>query len=214
MEFTKFLYYLGLMILLATTIVGFVNYKGFQRNIKTIFFLILFILFSEVVSTIMKFYINRKTPVYHFTCVISLTIVLFYFIEYNKISRKHYYFLFLPTVLGVVNCIFFQGLFSLNTNTLILRGFLIISLSLFSLYKIFMNERIYNVFTHDGFWVWSLLLLFYGGTYFFWSYIKVFYASGGGKYLNLAQDVQTLLNDCVYIGFGLVFFLYPKRLKN
>ena len=52
MEFTKFLYYLGLMILLATTIVGFVNYKGFQRNIKTIFFLILFILlFPPLVKT-------------------------------------------------------------------------------------------------------------------------------------------------------------------
>jgi hypothetical protein len=94
---------------------------------------------------------------------------------------------------------------------LVLRGFITITMSLFALYKIFINDKITILSRYVHFWFWLILLFIYTGSYFFWAYVKMF-SDNNIEFKNLISMLimQSVVNIIGYMGFTLVFFFYPK----
>ena len=206
-------YNIYLVFLAATLVAGMFRYRYFSRRISVVFYLVCFSAISEVVSTVCGYFLETKAPIYHFTCLISLFIISVYFIKtiFQVHKNKYFYISGLSILgIGIVN-LFFQGLLSLNTNTLILRGFLVILMALYALYQMLINDNILEPQRNPDFYIWVSLLILYGGTYFFWSYIKILSNDGYGKYQDLAKYIQMTINIFAYSTIGFIFLIYPRK---
>ena len=196
---------------------GAFNFKYLDNKAKIIFLLLILTGIGEVISFFLKIYINRRTPVYHFSAIISLFLVSLYFIKNIFPSTKPKFIVLLGSVyffIGIADTIFFENLYQINTNVLILRGFLIIAMALFALYKILIDDTIHETYNYIHFWLWILILCLYGFSYFFWSYIKILSNDGKGKYQNILLDIHGATNVIVYGGLFIIFLLWSKRFKN
>jgi len=214
MPFADILNFVYLFFLFFSVLIGLWNYKYIDKKVKIIYYLLVATTIWETIGYILKVLIDRKAPVYHFSCVLSLIFVSIYFIKSIEIKNEKNAILFSTltfTTIGVIDTLCFETITQLNSNMLIFRGFVLIAISLYALYKIFTNDKLDNIYKNVHFWLWALILFLYGSSYFFWSYIKILSNDGMGKYQNILLDIHGLTNVIVYGGFFLIFSLYPKK---
>ncbi len=201
--------------MLFSTGCGAVLYRTLDGSGKLILLLLSFTLIGEICSVFSFHLLGEKAPVYHFTAIVSLYIVTCYFISLSVVRNRKVLLVTIGTVLSVVgllNCIYFQNIHTLNTNTLRLRCIVVAVLCVLYYYRVFINDSIVSVYNHSHFWITSLLLIIYSFTYFFWSYIVVVYLKS--SYGDITQTVQILVNTIAYGSFGIIFLRYPKMIKN
>ena len=154
-------------------------------------------------------------PIFHVFTVVELMLVTNYFLLSNKIRytlKKLVLIDFLIAAVAVANIFLSEPLTSLNTNMLIIEGFCISVMALLSFYNILKNEDITQVLHHVHFWIWSLLLILWCGTFFYWGFYKVL-SKAAWNNLQLVRQLHWCINVFVYLGIGFVFYFLPKRNK-
>jgi len=211
----EILYYFYLFVLFTGTIVGIINLKFFDPLTKIIFILLFVTGLSEVICRITYHLHYGKNMVYHFDCIIESLLITIYFIKTIRIKNSNFWIFFSIIawpILGTLNCIFFQPLKSLDSNIIFLENFSIITMSLYALYSILLNENLTFVIRHPHFWFWTCFLILSCGTFFFWAYLVI--SNYKGKYLNFLQYFQVTVNILVYAVIALVFLYYPKKFMN
>ena len=197
-----------LILLHVIVILGLTKYKLLDTKGVIIYILLCFTLAGEYASKISQYYLEVKSPVYHFTAIISLIIIYIYYLQVSGRTFRGIKYIFLPLlfiIVGIVN-VKYQKLIDLNTNTLILRGFLVIIMSIYIIYKILLDESIVHPLKNVDFLMCFFLLFLYGGTYFFWSYITLASNAKQFKLHNLALYIQITVNIIAYTGIGLVLY--------
>ena len=170
---------------------------------------------NEILVYISKRFHFNTMPLYHVYCVVEFFIITLFFLNTVNFSRKRLYILLsaivLPT-LGYCNLVFLQPKTGLNSNMFILESMCVIAMSLYSLYTILADDFVTVVHNDPYFWFWVFFLVLYSGTFFFWAYIVPI--SKNVKLMDIAQNIQVIINICVYVGIGSVFFFYPKMVKK
>jgi hypothetical protein len=102
--------------------------------------------------------------IYNILLIIEFPVIsyLLFANSYNNINIRLFWILqFIYFLFYFINIVFIQGLWFLNTYTILLISFLIISLALNRLYKIVLSEDIYNITSRPYFWFTTGVLLFY-----------------------------------------------------
>lgn len=209
------LYYVYLTTILVSLICGLKNRKIVDASSRYMIVLLAFALIGELAATVSYDLINNKNPVFHFTSIISLYIVVCYFVSFLKpVNRR--IFLVAATVLlpmlGVLNALFLQDFTSLCTYTLRLRSVVVAVLALIFLYRILVTDEIMSPSGYPHFWFTLSLLTIYSVTFFFWSYIRVLFIKG--HYEELTRNIHIGLNIVAYGSIGFVLFRYPKMKWN
>lgn len=205
------------LCLAASTIAGIIRYRQADNALRVIVILLVFTGVCETASYL--FYklgkYEWRTLFYHFSSVIMMMIVLTYFLTLLKPSRPYRLLaLVFPVwlVLASLNVIFLEPLTALNTNMLMLEGFVSITLSLFSIYHLLRMDVTTSIFLNPHFWVAVSLLMLYSNTFFFWAFIKILYSSHW-RYMDTVLCMQIINNAILYAGIGTIFLFYPKMKK-
>jgi hypothetical protein len=114
--------------------------------------------------------------------------------------------------LALINIRYFQPLTSLNSNILLLESFCITAMAMIALYKMLLSERILNVLRHPYFIVWSILLVYWSASYFYWAFIEILYRNNW--HYPLIDAAQTILNIAEYAVIGFSFSVQSKWAKS
>src|SRR5579872_1368285 len=207
MELLDLLYYIYLVIFALVLIIGLCKYKYFDGYGKIIFAILFVAFINELVILVLNFYQFNTKFLYHIYCAIDFILMLLFFLKtINTNNRTAFYVISIIIVcLAVLNCIFFQPITSLNSNMLILESFFVIIMSLYSLYRILLNDKITFITRYPIFWFWVLFLTLYAGTFFFWAIIKTVGRNNNDYFLPM-EYTQEIINIVVYAGFGFAFF--------
>jgi len=112
-------------------------------------------------------------------------------------------------ILAFLNEIFFQHINNLNSNFIIFESFIVVSMSLYALYRILINDEIQAVVRYPHFWVWTSLLFYFSCSFFFWPCIKILYKQKS-HYYGFIVSLQVIMNMVAYAGIGLTFIFFPK----
>jgi len=204
-------FYTYLVVLLIAIAIGLFCYNNFDAPIKLIFFLLIITFISESVTIVTTRYINDKDSVYHFYSIIEIIITTLYFLQRLRLNHSKAIMWIASTVwllMGIIN-MYFQPLNTLNSNMLLAESITIIGMSLYSLYKILLDERITSVMTYSHFWIWTCFLLYQCSTFFFWAFFDDLILHQT-KYKFALLAIQGLVNIVVYCGIGLSFLLFSK----
>jgi hypothetical protein len=209
---SRLLFNIYLIVLTITIIVGFIRYKRFDSATKCFLLLLCVTTISEFLCLYRIEHQLGKAPVYHVYTIFEIILTTAYFLK--TIKSYHFFRVMLissiiwPT-LGIINAIYLQPLNKFNSNILMLESICIIAMSLFSLYKILLNDTLHNVLKHPHFWIWSMQLFYWSSSFFFWGYYEVLMQRGWALMPSFAK-AQAIINILVYFGIGLTFLFYPK----
>jgi hypothetical protein len=139
-----------------------------------------------------------------------------YFIESIK-PQKRKVFIALAVIgwplLASLNVIYLQPFSHFNSNILMVESFVFIAMALYTYYELLLNNSIRNIAKEPLFWQWTLFLLYWSSTYFFWGYIGVFQRRNQ-NYVNLLQCIQAVVNIILYAGLGCSFLFFSKKTVN
>ncbi len=209
---TKIIFDIYLIVLVLTVFKGILRFRRLDSASKILLLLLAITTTSEFVCLIRIESHLGKAPIYHVYSVIEIILTTAYFLK--TIKSYHFPAKFIISsviwlLLGILNVIFLQPIYKFNSNYLLLESICTIAMSLYTLYTMLVNDTIHNVLKYPHFWTWSLLLLLWSSSFFFWGYYEVL-TQKGWAYLPAAANTQAIINILVYFGIGLTFLFYPK----
>jgi hypothetical protein len=206
----EYLFYLYLVFVAAGIAAGLINYSRYDAAAKIILLLLIFTLVSECLSRIIM-----REPVYQVFNVVETSTIIFYFSRTAKLKYRYFVpgFVVLWIVLCLLNIAFLQPFYVLNTNMISLESFVAITMSLYALYQILIDDAIDTPLQHPHFWIWICLLLYFSCTFFFWPCIRILYRQKS-HYYGVVIYSQIIVNILAYAGLSLTLLLYPKMVKH
>lgn len=209
-------YYAYLIVLIIISVLAVITFKKNSFLGKGVVLLLVATAVTELVSRITFAFDLGKSPAYHFFNVIELQVVSVfffrgvlprYFRSASAIAAVVY------AILAVLNCVFLQPIKVLNSNFIELESFLIIAMSIYSLYRIFIDDDIKRVTYYQRFWVWTCLFMYATSTFLFWPSIKFIYREKLPFY-NAVVCGQIIVNIICYLGLGLTLIFHRKLQKD
>ncbi len=203
------------IFLLLSLLVGLLRYRSLDKSARLILGITIVASLNELAVILFK-YINIDTMIlYHVYCIFDFYLTIYFFIISMRIPNGKILtalcFILLPT-LEILNTKYFQPINTINSNMFAFESFCIIAMSLYSLYKILVDDTLTLLVKYPLFWFWVFFLIFNSCTFLFWAYI--FPISRDENLINTAQDIQVVINIFVYAGLSIVFYLYPKMAKT
>lgn len=158
---------------------------------------------------------HNNLPVYNVFSYLEFMLVCLYFNYSVSTFRKRnigYYIGFAGIILGVLNTIFFQPINTLNSNFIFAECLCIVSMSLYSFYKLLLASDNLYLQSNTHFWVPCVLIFYWCTTLFSWGMYDFF--------AGLLQDKAAILNSCLlsvniitYLSYATIFFV-PSKIKN
>jgi hypothetical protein len=199
-------------VVLFSAIVGFMRYKLLSMPEKIILGLILLSLIVERIATYCIITIRNSNVVYGAFSPIEILIISLYFHYSVDAFRNNRTAIFIGLgafLFGYINYFFVQSPFKMNNFFLLLQSLLIITLSMYSFYRMLIVDESLILTRYSHFWITSILLFFWTATFFIWGlydYMTITLSVGNG----LINDMLLYVNVITYVGFGLVFLFHNK----
>ena len=132
------------------------SYRGFAL-------LIIFLSILETIGNYLAFNGIRNLFLFNIIYTIRSAVVPFFFVtwlQHPGIKRITRFYVFIFPLFAIVNTIWIQGFFTLQTYSFVLGGSFILLLSLAYLWELYTNEEAQNIIRNPPFWI-SLAYLFY-----------------------------------------------------
>ncbi len=206
---------IGWIILLYASIAGVYNVRELDKASITLLLLMLVTFVNErLANYCIQKYHNSNVVYGLFNPIQLLFIALYYNLSVDKFKRNNYslYIGLLATVFGLINYFWIQTPFKMNNFFLILESLIVIALSLFSFYRMLLEDETLILTKYPHFWFTSILLFFWTATFFIWGlYDYMTITLGIGK--RLIHSVLLFVNVIHYVGIGTVFILFKKMQK-
>lgn len=207
------LFYIYLIILFITTGVSLTKWSKFGKSIQIISSLLLSAFFTEIIGIILPSFNLPKSPVYHVYSTVEIFLTSLFFIS-TVYKNKSKFLVGLIAIISVsltmLNLIF-QKITDFNSNMLVFESFIIIIMSLYSLYRMLVNDHLNDVIRYPNFWIWALFLLYWTGSLFYFFLIHHTVITNS-KYYFLFSYWQILINIILYLGICIALIFCPKTI--
>jgi hypothetical protein len=211
-EYIFIFYYLFLLLGIA---IGYSKYKRMDAAIRLLVQWLTIIAIAELATYILKKMENhgQKYVVFHLSSTLEIVLITAYFIKLLRPKNSNILMtlniVIWPSI-ALLNALFLQPITELNTNMLMLESFSIITMSLYFIYKVIINNLVENIFQNPHFWISLLWLLLWSTTFFFWALIKILYRAHW-RYTESVLTLQGIINLVVYAGITVVILFYSKK---
>lgn len=156
-------YYTLFFVWLSALMAGFVVAKNGQLNFRLFAGLIIVLAIVETIANIISFQKIKNHFLFNFSDSLLFfgAACFFYSNLLNKRIRKIILlFLIIFPVFFLLNNIFIQGFYTLNTNSYIFGGSLLLCLSVAYLWQLYVSDDNDSIFRDPVFWI-SIAYLFY-----------------------------------------------------
>jgi hypothetical protein len=203
-----FLLYVCISILGISMLISLIKFKVIDTAGKIISVLLISAFLTEILSLF-----SHKIQFYNFYTVIEIFLTSFYFLKIIKLHLANKYIVIIGFFCLLLGAYITYYDYYINTNILILESFLIISMSIFALYRILIDENIKKVSAYPHFWIWTVFLLYWSGSYFYWAFLEPI-SNAKHKYGFIVTCWHLSINIILYVGIGIAFFICPKKIAE
>lgn len=209
------LFYLYLGVLFLASVIGYIRYNLLDYGSKILLCLVTLAVLCESITAFERFFTYLKAPVYHIYNVIEIILIALYFLYTVRFRNRLLFISLCLLFIGVeiANTVLYQPITRLNTNFITFECLLVIPMSLYSLYKILINDAVDKILNYVHFWFWTCLLVYFSSCFFFWQFIVYFYKHNQ-LYYTISGNMHIVINLLVYTGILLVFLYYPKMARD
>lgn len=215
MDFKLYMAYMILLTLLSQ--LAAYRYEQTDKALRFITWFIWISIFSEVVGRIAARQFHNNMFVMSISTVLELgTISLYY--NYSIETLRKYYIGYIiagaGVVIAVVNHIWFQSIFQVNSNFHFIQCIIIACLSFYAIYKVLEedNDKI-PIHRRHLFWVPIILVFFHIGV--IWHFLSYEYLLQFGEKVMKTLSVLTLSVALTTYGMLAILYLFlPKMEKN
>lgn len=203
---------IGWVILLYAFFAGLYNYKNIDKASTTLLLLMLVTFINERIANYCIHKYQNSNVVYGLFNPFQLLLISLYYnysIDKFRSNNVSLYIGLTAFTFGIVNYIWIQTPFKMNNFFLLLESLIVIALSLFSFYRMLLEDESLILTRYPHFWFTSIFLFFWTATFFIWGlYDYMTITLGIGK--RLIHTLLLLINVIHYVGIGTVFLLYKK----
>jgi len=167
-------------------------------------FIWLYCLLSLIVEQLLHYFAKNginNMPFFHFFPVIEFALFVLFFKNELKgiVNTKFYYLLpLLFMLITIINIIFFQSLFELNSNTTSIESVVLVFLSLYAFYILVKNMSLTNHLFARLFWVSSGILIYFSGLLLFFI-LNNFFAENIFRLYTIGWIYHAFLNINLYV---------------
>jgi hypothetical protein len=198
-------------VLLVLSVFFSLKQRSYLRTSdKWISYLLLLTIISEAIALYLKDVYKNNMPLYHVYSPMELLFICLYFNERIPGLKKQHVGLIVGCVgilLAGVNAAFLQSPLSINSVFLMYEGFSVIALSLYSFYRLMMDEE--EIIRNSHFWFTALLLIYWSFVFFYWG-MYAYFLTSLKVYFPVVGMAFDMVNILTYAGFALVFIRYRK----
>ena len=198
------------VILLIPALASLIQFKKLDKASKYIAALISLNFIVETSAAWGAFVYHQNNIIYNIHGPIDLLIICLYFntvIEsFNKNNTGIIIGVF-GAVVAILNVLFIQDIFVLNTNFLALQSVLVVAMCLYYYYDFLLNDTFQKKLPIH-FWFTSLLLIFWSFTLFHW--LVGLNIANNGEIVSWPYTVIMIVISIIYLSFGLLFLNYKK----
>lgn len=200
-----------LSITAAAIYVGF-RYKKVNRSTKLICLLIWLGFLTELIGLYAAKIYHNNYPVYNISCYFEFIVISLYYNYSIKTLREKHIGIYIAVggvILGIINTLWLQKLTALDSNFLFLECILVVSMSLYSIYRFALFDDEMNLHQQVHFWIAFILLFEQCASLSSWGFYDKFAEEDAGKAVILDETVLSI-NIITYLSFCALFFRYPK----
>jgi len=158
--------------ILLPFVIGWVNYRAFDRSLRILFFFVVYGTVNEVISLILRsvVHLQNTMPVSNLYYMMEFIFLGLFFREVLK-ERFHQaifvVIIFLFEAASIINLLFFQTIYEYPSAMQAVSKIILISFTLLLFYKIMDEARIQNLWKEPLVYINVSVLIYYSGNLFF-----------------------------------------------
>lgn len=169
-------FYIYLILLTITLLIGVVRLKKCTAPFKFLTLLIFYTLLSEILTRVFAVTIKNSSPVYQiFIPVQFFFVTMIYGLFFNK--KYEFFFSWSPVfflILCIINTLFFQKITAIPSNVILISNLAFVLYSLL-FFRVMLNSAInQNIFKQSIFWFNSAVLILFTVSFLYWSFFNYF----------------------------------------
>ncbi|AXT52137.1 hypothetical protein D1818_15295 [Aquimarina sp. BL5] len=213
-EFFKFLGNVSSFVVVVPLLLATYRFKKLNKVQIRLLYLLGLVLIVEFVSNMLWRQKINNLPLYHFYAVIEfLLIINIYRKVLSGIFSKNF-FVILGVGFGIfslANTLFFQDLYTFNSNVTTLMGLLVIFFSLSYFYALLKEVKYSALETNPMFWINSGFLIYFSSNLIlFFINNNMFKGSTEASYL--VWGLHAIVNIVLTIFYTIALWVNPKKL--
>lgn len=202
-------YLLYLVLLLSACVFGLTLFKrqGLQFRLLACYFALIFT--SEVLTRVIGYYYKNSMPNYHVLVPLQMLFYAWFFsLLFPSRNTRRIVLLggIIAALLSCANSLFWQSVFEMPSNAIILLSLLTITLVMLSFRHLLNHPSETKLLRTPLFWFNVGSLIFYGYTFLFIGFYNLF-----GIYLEWADDVMWLPNMFMYASYFYALYLASRE---
>ncbi len=187
--------------------------EGIQIKLS---YLLIIVFLVELISNVLWYKKVNNLPIYHFYTVIELILILNIYktVLNHTFSKKFFVFIGVGfTVFAILNVLFFQNIYTFNSNTTTLLGIIVIFLALSYFYMLLKEVKYSMLETNPMFWINSGFLIYFSSNLIlFFINNKLFTGSTEASYL--VWGLHAIINIILIIFYTIAVWVKPKKLLH
>jgi hypothetical protein len=196
--------------ILTSITAAILQWRAVSKADRFIITLLLITLLNEGLAIVAMKILRNDMLLYHVYSPIELLIICLYFNEKIQ-SLKRFHIGIAIGVLGFIiasiNIIFVQPYNTINSIFLVYEGFCVIALSLYSFYRLALDET--ELTRNSQFWFTTILLIYWSTVFIYWGMFPLLITTLKTSMAKITTGMR-LINIFTYIGFAIVFINYKK----
>ncbi|MCK8522067.1 hypothetical protein M0D21_10840 [Aquimarina sp. D1M17] len=200
-------------IALLPLLVAAFKFKSLNNVQQKLLYILIVILIVESISTILWYQKINNLPVYHFYTVIEFLLIMNIYVgELSQVYSKQLfvYLSIIFTVFAVINTIFFQNLFTFNSNVTTALGVIVVLFALSYFYKLLKEVKYSSLETNPMFWINSGFLIYFSSNLMlFFINNNLFKESTEASYL--VWGLHAVVNIILIIFYTIAVWVNPKK---
>jgi hypothetical protein len=196
--------------ILTSITAAILQWRSVSKADKFIITLLLITLLNELLAIGAMKILRNDMLLYHVYSPIELLIICLYFNEKIQSLKRFHIGIgigVLGFIIASINIIFVQPYNTINSIFLVYEGFCVIALSLYSFYRLALEET--ELTRSSQFWFTTILLIYWSTVFIYWGMFPILLTSLQGFMSGITTGMR-IINIVTYIGFALVFLNYKK----
>lgn len=206
------LYVSCLLAILLSSICGVKQFKKLDIAAKIFCTLICLSCLCEYLAYFSSKKWHNNSPIYSIYSLVEFVAISLYFnysIDTFRSKNIGYYIGAVGFIIGVLNIIYLQPLNTFNSYYLFFEGIAIITMSLFSFFRMLMREDSLVLYTYPNFWFTAILSFLWSSSFLNWGFSDYVYNNHREKMWLLGNTLY-IINIVTYVTIAAVFLLFPK----
>ncbi|WP_299221675.1 hypothetical protein [uncultured Aquimarina sp.] len=201
------------VILLVPILVSIFRFRFLDSSQKKLLVLVLTTGLVEIISWILWYKKMNNLPLYHFYAVIEFLLIINIYRKVLSGLFSKNFFIILGIGFGIfslANTLFFQDLYTFNSNVTTLIGLLVIFFSLSYFYALLKEVKYSALETNPMFWINSGFLIYFSSNLIlFFINNNMFKGSTEASYL--VWGLHAIVNIVLTIFYTIALWVNPKK---